>query len=310
MSSVPNLDYVEQMEAKLAENPRSLVFAQLADAYRRGGRLDEAIQVCQEGLTHHSNYASAYMVLGRSYKEKGDLLAARSAFQRVLDLDAESVLAHDFLGQIAEAQSEIQEAVHSYRAALILHPFDKKIRAALERLQTRLEGDVTKTPPPAAEVRPEPPPPEPVATETLGDLYAAQGVHDQAADIYARVMSETADREELAHKYEAARARSQDLAASEIPDSREGGETLDLLEAWRTAFARLRVERPEATGLLEAWRDAFRKLREQGGGPVQLPETPGGAGGLMQSSRREPVELLEAWRNAFRRLRAAREGTG
>ncbi len=310
MSSLPNPDHMKQMEAKLAQDPHSLVFAQLADAYRREGRLEEAIQICQEGLAHHLNYASAYMVLGRSYKEKGDLLAARDAFQRVLDLDAESVLAHDFLGQIAEARNEIQEAVHAYRAALILHPFDKKIREALERLQTHLEGDVKKTPPAAPEARPEPPPPEPLATETLGDLYAAQGVHDQAAGIYARVMSETSDREELAHKYEAARARSQDLGAGEIPDSREGGEALRLLEAWRTAFTKLRAEGGESTGLLEAWRDAFRKLREQGGGPVESTETPGGPGGIMESSRREPIELLEAWRNAFRRLRAAREGTG
>ncbi|MFQ5988315.1 MAG: tetratricopeptide repeat protein [Candidatus Methylomirabilales bacterium] len=301
---------MKQMEAKLAQDPHSLVFAQLADAYRRGGRLDEAIQICQEGLAHHLNYASAYMVLGRSYKEKGDLLAARDAFQRVLDLDGESVLAHDFVGQIAEARNEIQEAVHAYRAALILHPFDKKIREALERLQTQLESQVRKTPPAAPEVRPEPPASEPLATETLGDLYAAQGVHDHAADIYARIMTDTPDREDLTHKYEAAQVRSQDVAEGKTPDSLEGGEALRLLEAWRTAFSRLRAEQGEPTGLLEAWRDAFRRLRAEQGGPVESPETPDGPAGKVESRRREPVELLDAWRNAFRRLRTAREGTG
>ncbi|MFQ5533139.1 MAG: tetratricopeptide repeat protein, partial [Candidatus Methylomirabilales bacterium] len=104
MSSV---SHIERLRSKVASDPRSLVFAQLADAYRKGGRLDEAIEVCDKGLRHHPNYASAHLVLGRAYQEKSDLLAARDAFQRVLGLDPENVMAQRFLGEIAEARGEV-----------------------------------------------------------------------------------------------------------------------------------------------------------------------------------------------------------
>ncbi len=292
MASLPDIEHIKQMETTLAQNPRSLVFAQLADAYRREGRLEEAIQICQEGLVHHVTYASAYMVLARSYKEKGDLLPAREAFQRVLGLDPESVLAHHFLGEIAEARDEIPEALDAYRAALIFHPFDKEIRAAVERLQARTEGEVRTVPPEVPKRLQEPPASEtePLATETLGDLFAAQGLHDQAAEIYGRVMAETPDREDLADKHQDALTRGQE------PVERE-----------TTAFI---GRDDEALRLLEAWRDAFRKLKEHRQERIKPHETQSDAFGNLESRRGEPSALLEAWRDAFRKLKSARGGTG
>ncbi len=313
MASLPAIEHIKQMETTLAQNPRSLVFAQLADAYRREGRLEEAIQICQEGLAHHVTYASAYMVLARSYKEKGDLLPAREAFQRVLGLDPESVLAHHFLGEIAEARDEIPEALDAYRAALIFHPFDKEIRAAVERLQARTEGEVRTVPPEVPKRLQEPPASEtePLATETLGDLFAAQGLHDQAAEIYGRVMAETPDREDLADKHQDALTRGQGPVGRETTASiGRDDEALRLLEAWRDTFARLRTSREGSPELLEAWRDAFRKLKEHRQERIKPHETQSDAFGNLESRRGEPVALLEAWRDAFRKLKSARGGTG
>ncbi len=292
MASLPDIKHIKQMETTLAQNPPSLVFAQLADAYRRGGRLGEAIQICQEGLTHHVTYASAYMVLGRSFKEKGDLLPAREAFQRVLGLDPESVLAHHFLGEIAEARDEIPEALDAYRAALIFHPFDKEIRAAVERLQARTKGEVRTIPPEVPKRVQEPPASEtePLPTETLGDLYAAQGLHDQAAKIYGRVMAEAPDRKDLADKHQDALTRGQGPGGRETTASiGRDDEALRLLEAWRDAFRKLKEHRQERIEPHETQSDTFRKL---------------------ESRRGEPVALLKAWRDAFRKLKSAQGGTG
>lgn len=38
------------------EDPTSRVFAPLAEAYRRLGRVDEAIDICLEGLKHHPEF--------------------------------------------------------------------------------------------------------------------------------------------------------------------------------------------------------------------------------------------------------------
>jgi tetratricopeptide (TPR) repeat protein len=309
---------IERYQARLAADPHALVFAQLADAYRKQGRHEEAIKICQEGLSHCANYISAYMVLGRAQKENGELAGAREAFQWVLHLDPESVQAHKFLGQIAEALNEMAEALASYRMALILHPFDKEVRAAVGRLEAGEAADVESISPAVVEARreasgpaAEPPamemeqaspevaevPPEvaapaaePLATETLAGLYATQGLYDRAADIYARLVDEAPDRQDLAEKYREVLTHLEEGAGRQTatPVSRE--EALQLLEAWRGAFQRLKGGRRGPVGLLEAWRDAFRRLR---------------------AGRRGLVELLEAWRHAFRRLKTAKgEGTG
>ena len=328
MASRPDSEHIRRMEAILAQNSRSLVFAQLADAYRSEGRLEEAIHICREGLTHHLNYASAYMVLGRSYKEQGALLAARDAFQRILDLDPESVLAHRFLGEIAESQGDISEALNAYKAALTLRPFDKEVRAAVERLQTITPAETLpsrgpETPPEAPSVEPEPPaaatmplePPEvhrpappdvkqPLATETLADLYAAQGVYNQAVDIYARVMAAAPDRKDLAQKHQDTLTRARETVESETSTSGKGYEALSLLEAWRDAFRTLKDDREPSTRLLEDWRDAFRNLKDH------RDETASNVFRKVETAREEPVALLEAWRDAFRRLKTARGGLG
>ena len=62
---------IEKYHEKWRKDPTSRVFAQLADAYRKTGMLDEAIEVCVEGLKVHPSYNSARVVLGRAYLEKG-----------------------------------------------------------------------------------------------------------------------------------------------------------------------------------------------------------------------------------------------
>ena len=304
---------IERCQAKLAADPHSLAFAQLADAHRRQGRLDEAIQICQEGLNRTPNYASAYMVLGRAQQEKGDLLAAREAFQWVLQIDPESAQALKFLGQIAEARNETPDGLASYRMALIFYPFDKELRTAVERLEGRPAAEVEATAPKLVEAYREPSPPEaepltmavettspevgevrgelpeaeaePLATETMAGLYAAQGLHDRAADIYARLLAEAPDREDLAEKYQEALAHVEERAGGQIPLSLNTADAVQLLEAWRDVFRQLRHKQKVPVGLFEAWRDAFRRLRPK---------------------QRGPADLLEAWRDAFRRLKAAK----
>ena len=239
---------IERCKAKLQREPQSLVFAQLADAYRKSGMLDEAIRVCREGLKHHPNYASAYMVLGRTYLAKGELPEAREAFQQTLHLSPDNVLAYRFLGQIAEAQGEIEEAAHAYRTALTLNPFDQETRAALGGLEAKIpapeQPTLLESPASASEA----PSSEPsfLVTEILGDLYASQGFLDQALETYKELMAATPDREDLQKKYQDLLTRLRPEGPSSPPPvaTRDRShEIIERLEAWRQAFQGLRMKR-------------------------------------------------------------------
>src|SRR5262245_61347729 len=92
---------IEKLEARYAENPDGRYFAPLADAYRKAGRVDDALQLVDQGLTKHPEYLSAHIVRGRCYLDKKDDPAALAAFQRVLDLDTENIIALKSLSEIA-----------------------------------------------------------------------------------------------------------------------------------------------------------------------------------------------------------------
>ena len=282
---VPRKLQVEQLQAKLASDPHSTLFAQLADAHRMGGKFEEAIRVCQEGLRRRPKYAGAYIVLGRAHHESGDLLAAREAFQRVTQLAPDNLLAYGFLGQIAEARNELSQALDAYRMALTLYPFDMQIRAAVTRLQARV-GDETQSAS-LAVAEASTAPKEPLATETLAELYASQGLYERAAQTYEHLMAEAPGRADLQAKYREVATHLSRAPKTGVPTSAARGDTLRLLEAWRDAFRRVREGRRGGTELLEAYQAAFQKLRAK----------PTGA-----------IGVLEAWRDAFRRLKAAAGG--
>src|SRR3982750_948516 len=55
---------------KYQEDPSSRVFAPLAEAYRKAGLVDEAIEVAQEGLRVHPNFIGGKVALARALFDK------------------------------------------------------------------------------------------------------------------------------------------------------------------------------------------------------------------------------------------------
>ena len=96
---------IEKLEQRHAENPKQW-FAALADAYRKQGALDLAIDTVKEGIEERPDYASAHIVLGRCYLDKEMDDEAAGAFEQVKQLDAENIIALKALGDIAERQGD------------------------------------------------------------------------------------------------------------------------------------------------------------------------------------------------------------
>lgn len=100
--------------AILSKDPGSMVFAPLAEAYRKAGMLDEAIATAQDGLKIHPNYVSGMVALGRAYYEKGMLIEARETLEQVVITAPDNIIAANILEEIGKRsavgsrQSEIK----------------------------------------------------------------------------------------------------------------------------------------------------------------------------------------------------------
>ncbi|HEY2804242.1 MAG TPA: tetratricopeptide repeat protein, partial [Gemmatimonadales bacterium] len=128
------LSEIEKLEARWAENPDGRYFAPLADAYRKAGRIDEAITVATGGLGKHPDYLSAHIVLGRCYLAKKDDGEARAAFERVLALDGENIIALKSLAEIAERENQIDDARRWLQRLLTIDAMNAEAAEDLARL--------------------------------------------------------------------------------------------------------------------------------------------------------------------------------
>ncbi len=86
--------------AILSKDPGSMVFAPLAEAYRKAGMLDEAIATAQDGMKLRPDYVSGMVALGRAYFEKGLLAEARENLEKVLVLAPDNIIAAAILEEI------------------------------------------------------------------------------------------------------------------------------------------------------------------------------------------------------------------
>jgi tetratricopeptide (TPR) repeat protein len=143
---------IDELTRRLEQDPSSIAFAQLAEALRRAGRLDEAVAACRAGLVYHPEYLSAHVTLGRALIEQGDLEAAQTELTGVLAAAPENLAAIRGLAEIHQQRGHQGEALEQYRRALTLAPHDPDLEETVSRLAAGL--DASPRPEPSADVAP------------------------------------------------------------------------------------------------------------------------------------------------------------
>lgn len=207
---------IKQTAIKPGQMSDPRLVAQLADTYRKDGRLDEAIRVCRDGLAVHPTYVAARVVLARALMERGSLEEAEAEFRRVLAQSPENLVVVKFLGDICAKTGRGREARDYYERALRLKPGDPETQKRLAALPMGEGADPSGRP----ESRPEG---DPLASPTLASLYAAQGHTDIARAIYSFL----------------GRRGTETI----VPPAKKGAPLLlDMLQAFREAAHRARHE--------------------------------------------------------------------
>jgi tetratricopeptide (TPR) repeat protein len=138
---------IDELKRRVAQAPESIAFAQLAEALRRAGRFDEAVEACRAGLVHHPDYLSAHVTLGRALIEQGDLASAETELTGVLAAAPENLAAVRGLAEIHERRGEQGEALTHYRRALTLAPHDPDLEETVSRLAAGLDTSPAPTQP-------------------------------------------------------------------------------------------------------------------------------------------------------------------
>jgi len=122
---------IDELFDRYKRAPQSTIFAPLADACRKAGMIDEALDICRRGLEANPTYASGYVVQGKCLYDAERADEAESAFRRVLELDSSNLVALKFLGIILSERGAAGDARSFFEHILVLDPEDRDIRRRL-----------------------------------------------------------------------------------------------------------------------------------------------------------------------------------
>jgi predicted regulator of Ras-like GTPase activity (Roadblock/LC7/MglB family)/lipopolysaccharide biosynthesis regulator YciM len=198
---------VDELKKKLTQNPDSLIFVPLADAYRKAGLLQDAIDVCTKGLEKHPTYMSARVVLGRIYGEKDMLNEAVDELKKVEAVDVDNIMVHSMLGNVYLKKKMYAQAVEQFQRVLSLNPEDTETQ---DKLTEALSAKQAPAAEPKAEApkKAEPPKAMPAKAEaarseapkapegksdisksmTAAELFTKKEEFDKAIEIYKDIL--------------------------------------------------------------------------------------------------------------------------
>jgi predicted regulator of Ras-like GTPase activity (Roadblock/LC7/MglB family)/cytochrome c-type biogenesis protein CcmH/NrfG len=187
---------IKELSKKLAQNPDSMVFVQLADAHRRAGDLEQSVQVCQQGLERHPTYTTARAILGRNFLDLGRLDEAEAEFRKIEVADPENIMAHRMLGQISMQKGLYAEAISRQQRVLSLDPEDSTAQELLqEALAKSKEAPAGASPAPApkAEAPKAASASDQSGTIKVAEIYIKKGAFDEAAEVLQEVLASDPD---------------------------------------------------------------------------------------------------------------------
>ena len=97
---------IARLSERLNKDPKSRIFVQLADAYRKSNMIDEALEILNKGLTFHPNYPLAHLILGKCHFDKRQYEQAKESFEKTLSYDPHNIVALRMLAQTCEVTKD------------------------------------------------------------------------------------------------------------------------------------------------------------------------------------------------------------
>ncbi len=173
-------------------NNNSPLFARVAESLLEDGQYDEAIDILEDGLKKYPNYMAAKIVLILALAKKGEYEEVNERMDKIKDdLDEETI--NHYLKKIEEEREKEDELMSSIRGT------SANLDDDLEKLAERISK--AKIPPPdelnksliKASNNPKG---NQFVSETLAEIYLAQGNHKEALEIYKKLLESNPQKSE------------------------------------------------------------------------------------------------------------------
>jgi tetratricopeptide (TPR) repeat protein len=185
---------IRRQEERVRRDRASLAFAQLADLYRKAGRTAEAIALCREGLTRFPHYTTARLILAKAHQADGDFEPALAEISAILEVSPRDVQSHRLAAEIHRRCGRLDQAVTHLETAVNLDPGDRESRALLGLLRASAPSEASGLRRVLAD--------DTFVTLAFGSLCLDQGLVDEAASVFTRLLRKDPENPEARERLE------------------------------------------------------------------------------------------------------------
>lgn len=120
------------------KNPRSRVFAPLAESFRKLGMLEDAYKILKEGIRNHPNYTLGYIVLANCYYDEEKYELTYNTLRPIINQNADNITLQKIFAQACIHLGHLEEALDTYKYLLFMNPKDKFFAEQVKRLEDDL----------------------------------------------------------------------------------------------------------------------------------------------------------------------------
>lgn len=120
------------------EDPKSKIFAPLAESYRKIGLVDEAIEICREGLLANPDFNGGKVALARAYFDKQAYGEVRKLLEPIIHKMPDNLIAQRLLADSYLQLKEFKQALESYKLLLYFNPQDHEISQVVQEMETQV----------------------------------------------------------------------------------------------------------------------------------------------------------------------------
>ncbi len=131
---------VERYEQLLRQDPTSSVFVELAKALLEKGDAARAIEVCEQGISHHPSSTVGRVLWGKALIHLGRPAEAMEQFDRAIAIEKDNPYAYNLIGEVLLQRGLYRSALPLLRKAVALQPNDGRVKLWLEQAQQALAG--------------------------------------------------------------------------------------------------------------------------------------------------------------------------
>jgi tetratricopeptide (TPR) repeat protein len=185
---------IRRQQERLQRDPTSLAFAQLADLYRKAGRNRDAIALCRDGLARYPHYTTARLILAKAHVAEGNADQALAELSTILEVSPRDVQSHRLAAEIHRRAGRLDQAVTHLEAAVALDPGDRESRSLLGLLRASAPGEASGLRRVLAD--------DTFVTLTFGSLCLEQGLLDEAASVFTRLLRKNPEHPEARERLE------------------------------------------------------------------------------------------------------------